>query len=64
MGRFVERGVFTASQTDYFPQHGLVDNPDRVGDSSAQPCRLESFRQVHSLQGTQPHAVKGKWSLD
>ena len=25
---------------------------------------LQSFRQVHSLQGTQPHAVKGKLSLD
>ena len=30
-GTFLERGVFTASQTHYFPQHGLVDTPDRVG---------------------------------
>ena len=27
-GTFLERGVFTASQTHYFPQHGLVDTPD------------------------------------
>ena len=32
--------------------------------SSAQPCRLWSFRQIYGLQGTQPHAGKGKWSLD
>ena len=63
-GTFLERGVFTASQTHYFPQHGLVDTPDRVGDSSSQSCQLQSFRQDHSLQGTQPHAGKGKWSLD
>ena len=60
-GTFLERGVFTASQTHYFPQHGLVDTPDGVGDSSTHPCRLQSFRRVHSLQGTQPHAEEGKW---
>ena len=59
MGRFWSAECsLTASQTHYFPQHGLVDTPDRVGDSSAQPFRLQSFRQVHSLQGTQPHAGK------
>ena len=63
-GTFLERGVFTASQTHHFLQHGLVGTPDRVGDSSTQPGRLQSFRQVHSLQGTQPNAEKGKWSLD
>ena len=42
-GTFLERRVFTASQTHYVPQHGLADTPDKVGDSSAQPCRLQSF---------------------
>ena len=62
-GTFLECGVFTASQTHYFPQHGLVDTPDRVGNSSAQPCRLQSFRQVYSLQGAQHHSGKasGRW---
>ena len=63
-GTFLECRVFTASQTHYFPQHGQVDSLDRVRDSSAQPCRLQSFRQVYGQQRALPHAVKGKWSLD
>ena len=33
-----------------FPQHGLVDTLDRVGHSSARPCRLQSIRQVYGLR--------------
>ena len=64
MGRFWSAECSQRVKRIYFPQHGLVDTPDRVGNSSAQPCRLQSLRQVYSLQGTQPHARKGKWSLD
>ena len=37
-----------------------VASPSSCGTSRVQ----QSFRQVRSLQGTQPHAGKGKWSLD
>ena len=35
-----------ASRTHYFLLHGLVDTPDRVGDSSVQPCRLQNVGRL------------------
>ena len=47
MGRYW--GAECSVKSVIFPQHGLVDTPDMVGDSSAQPCRLQSLLPARDI---------------